>query len=830
MKFKCANIAILILFIAFFSFQITGCGSSGEGDSTTPDPNGSTTADKISLATSQVSVKSDNLDFATITATVLDTNNAVVEGVTVSFSANEGQISDASVDTDENGKAEITFSSGTDKTNRTATITAQVTGLSPVQIPIQITGTTISLSTDSTNIAVDESPATLTILVQGADGFGAESLVTLSAEPAGVVTLSQYTGNTDNSGNLEVDITGVAAGSVTVTVQALGVTATQDYTVGTSDEVFCITSPSEDPYSLSTNIDLTITVNAPTQESVQFATTLGTWDWGADLVLTKAVSGGSAEAVLTSSEAGTANVQVFDADDPLVTDSLTVIFSAPSSEASQIALQASATVVPPSTEDATNSVTLTATVKNVTDQVVSKAAVAFSIENPTGGGESIFPVVAYTNENGVANSTFTSGSLSTDNEGVAVKVTVVGTSITDTVNIVIGGTAGSVVIGRSTVIESINNDTSYKLPMSVLVADSNGNPVASATVSLGAWPLQYSTGYWLISGDDECIPVITGTYDNEDANRNLILDIGEDTNGDGQLTPLSSAAGSLPTPVTTDENGVANFDLVYLKQYAVWIVEEIRASTLVLGTETTSILEFTLPYLEDDACNLPHSPYGIGIQPLTITASSIGFGWIDPSGEVEVNYGDDQLFIITSYSDDVSSVWVDGELVGEDLNSYLFENVTEDHTIQVIFEEGEPDDIFTITASAGPNGTISPSGEVEVAIGDDQVFVITPEPGYVPSVLVDGWPVSDLTQAGDSYYYKFENVTKDHTIQATFVEDEPDEEEVFTITASAGPNGEIDPSGEVEVNYGDNKAFIITAYPGYVSSVWVDGEVVGGRA
>ena len=770
MKFKCANIAILIIFMAFLS---TGCGSSGGGDSTTTD---STTADKISLATSQVSVKSDNLDFATITATVLDTNNAVVEGVTVSFSANEGQISYASVDTDENGKAEITFSSGTDKTNRVATITAQVSGLSSVQIPIQITGTTISLSTDSTNIAVYESPATLTILVQGADGFGVESLVTLSAEPAGVVTLSQYTGNTDTSGNLEVYITGVAAGSVIVTVQALGATATQDYTVGTSDEVFCITIPSEDSYSLSTNIDLTITVNAPTQEYVQFATTLGTWDWGADLVVTKAVSGGSASAVLTSSEAGTANVQVFDAADPSTTDSLTVIFSAPSSEATQVALQASATVMPPSTEDVTNSVTLTATVKNVTDQVVSNAAVAFSIENPTGGGETIFPVVAYTNAYGVANSTFTSSSLSTDAEGVTAKVTVVGTSITDTVNIVIGGTAGSVVIGRSTVIESINDDTAYKLPMSVLVADSNGNPVSSATVSLGAWPLKYSTGYMIL-----CEPEITGTYDNEDANRNLTLDEDEDTgssgdpcDGDGQLTPLSSAAGSLPATVTTDENGVANFDLVYLKQYAIWIFEEITASTLVLGTETTSILEFTLPYLENDACHMPNSPYGGGTQSLTITANDGLHGSISPWGEVEVAYGDDQTFIITAYSGYVSSVWVDGELVGEGLDYYVFENVTENHTIDVTFVRDEPDDIFTITASAGDHGSISPEGPVTVDYGNDQIFEITPDTTYVPSVLVDGWPATeDLTQELDKYYYKFENVTEDHTIDVTFVEVAP---------------------------------------------------------
>ena len=714
MKFKYTGIVILIFFMTFLS---AGCGSSGggsdgggsdSGDSAAEENGGTTVVlSKISLATSQVSVRSDDLDSATITATVLDTNNAVVEGVTVSFSAKEGQISYASVDTDENGKAEITFSSGTDKTNRTATITAQVSGLSPAQIPIQITGTTILLSTDSTNIAVSESPAILTISVIGVDDVGVPfSLVKLSAEPAGVVTLSQYTGNTDTSGNLEVDITGdVAAESVIITVQALGVTATQDYTVGTPDEVFCIISPTDNPYSLSTtDAPLNIEVNVPpttppTQQSVRFATTFGTLtgtnDFETGQVIEEPVAGGTASADLTSSEAGTANVQVFDVADPLVTDSLTVIFSVPSDDADQIALQASATVMPPSTEDVTNSVTLTVTVKNVNDQVVNNVAVAFSIENPTGGGESIFPVVAYTNAYGVANSTFTSGSLSTDAEGVTVKVTVVGTSITDTVNIVIGGTAGSVVIGRGTVIESIDNDTAYKLPMSVLVADSNGNPVASATVSLGAWPLQYSTGYWTI--DPPCIPIITGTYANEDANRNLIRDEeDEDTgsfcnpcDGDGRLTPLSSAAGSLPATITTDENGVANFDLVYLKQYAVWIVEEIRASTLVLGTETTSILEFRLPYLEEDECHMPRSPYGRGFF-FTITANSGLLGTISPSGDVEVNCGHDQPFIITPYLDYVSEVRVDGELVGENLNYYLFENVREDHTIQVTFEAVAP--------------------------------------------------------------------------------------------------------------------------------------------
>ena len=66
-------------------------------------------------------------------------------------------------------------------------------------------------------------------------------------------------------------------------------------------------------------------------------------------------------------------------------------------------------------------------------------------------------------------------------------------------------------------------------------------------------------------------------------------------NGDGELTPQISAAGSVPASVVTDQDGVANFYLVYLKAYAAWIEADVKSSTLVLGTETQSTLTFVLP-------------------------------------------------------------------------------------------------------------------------------------------------------------------------------------------------------------------------------------------
>ena len=71
---------------------------------------------------------------------------------------------------------------------------------------------------------------------------------------------------------------------------------------------------------------------------------------------------------------------------------------------------------------------------------------------------------------------------------------------------------------------------------------------------------------------------------------------------------------------------------------------------------------------------------------------------------------------------------------------------------------------YTIKATAGTNGSISPSGWISVRDGWDQTFTITPDKGYaVAKVLVDGKSVGAVKS------YTFKNVTKDHTIEAIFM-------------------------------------------------------------
>jgi uncharacterized repeat protein (TIGR02543 family) len=73
---------------------------------------------------------------------------------------------------------------------------------------------------------------------------------------------------------------------------------------------------------------------------------------------------------------------------------------------------------------------------------------------------------------------------------------------------------------------------------------------------------------------------------------------------------------------------------------------------------------------------------------------------------------------------------------------------------------------YIITASAGPNGTITPTGAVPVNSGANQAFTVAAGPLHnIADVLVDGVSVGPVT------IHTFTNVTSNHTIAASFVAD-----------------------------------------------------------
>ncbi|MDO9069575.1 MAG: FlgD immunoglobulin-like domain containing protein [Deltaproteobacteria bacterium] len=152
--------------------------------------------------------------------------------------------------------------------------------------------------------------------------------------------------------------------------------------------------------------------------------------------------------------------------------------------------------------------------------------------------------------------------------------------------------------------------------------------------------------------------------------------------------------------------------------------------------------------------------YGCSPDPMvTITAIAGPHGAISPSGGVNVLRGADASFTITPDTGyEVATLVVDDTNLAP-ATSYTFNNVTADHTISVTFAAVS----HTIVAAAGANGSIAPSGTVSVADGSDQVFVMTPDPGYgIASLTIDGASMPAQPT------YVFDNVTADHTISVSF--------------------------------------------------------------
>lgn len=206
----------------------------------------------------------------------------------------------------------------------------------------------------------------------------------------------------------------------------------------------------------------------------------------------------------------------------------------------------------------------------------------------------------------------------------------------------------------------------------------------------------------------------------------------------------------------------------------------------------------------------------------TIVAAAGPHGSMSPAGAVSVEEGGSQIFAMTP--DDgyhIADVWVDYYSVGA-VETWTISNVYEDHRIVAVFE-ADALGRHSVLALAGENGTIDPSGLLEVGNGEDITFTITPNSGYrLSDIKVNGQSVS--LPSGPPYQYKMENITTDQTIAATF--------SVITFPITPGVSGTgtgtITPKTRVQVPYGGSRTFVVTPAEGsFIKDVKVDGVSVG---
>ncbi len=275
------------------------------------------------------------------------------------------------------------------------------------------------------------------------------------------------------------------------------------------------------------------------------------------------------------------------------------------------------------------------------------------------------------------------------------------------------------------------------------------------------------------------------------------------------ITVNAGAHGTItPGTTTVAENATPTFNITPNAGYGI-------ASVTVDGVSVGAVASYTFaPVTANHTIEATFAQYQY-----TITANAGNGGSITPNGVTNMVYNGTQTYTITPATGyHINNVYVDGASVGA-VSSYTFTDVTANHTIFATFDINE----YTITVNQPNNGVINP-GTTTVQYGATPTFVVTPNTGYyVSAITLNGTNViNNATQVNGVYTYTLPAVTADRTLTATMTQ------KTFTITASAGAHGTINPSGTATVNFGANKSYNFNPATGYeVENVTVDGMNMG---
>jgi hypothetical protein len=277
---------------------------------------------------------------------------------------------------------------------------------------------------------------------------------------------------------------------------------------------------------------------------------------------------------------------------------------------------------------------ITAVVRDTDDNLVKNQVVNFRLTDVSSG--SIFPASATTDSFGKASTVYTAGAATSAQDRVIIDAEVAGTAgcipdaniptgPCDRVTLTVAQQTLFVILGTGNTVQVVS-DTHYGKPYAALVTDANSNPIAGARVELNAFPIRYEKGFYtrFFNQSGACtgwgkvrtvsplsIPPNPDNTDqacnNEDLNRNGILNPGEDINNNGRLDPGNVAA--VPTSLTTNASGIAEFIVTYQKDRT-WVEVEIEARATAAGSEGFNRARFFLPGLANDFTNCDVSPPG----------------------------------------------------------------------------------------------------------------------------------------------------------------------------------------------------------------------------
>lgn len=555
----------------------------------------------------------DNADGLIITALAVDGENRRLAGLPVVFSTSSGVLAVLDAETNSNGEARATLTTGGDPTARSILVDVRVAGAavgSGGTISVPVTGTTVALIAPQVT-AVGRTEE-VKVVLKDSDGVAiANQLVSIASDQS--ASISPTSRVTNLAGEATFTYSPASGGTDTLTASAAGVIASAK--IATSPFQFDFVIPEdglEVPTGQSQPITVSLRSNGTPLAGASIALTSTRGQLSASMVVTN--DDGLASATITSTGPGSAGGASIDASYLGVVANTTIEFLA--GAPADLNLSSKSRTIPSGT-----STDVVATVRDVDGNPVKGTLVEFVLTDPTLGALSAG--TARTDSSGRATIAYTAGSSNSAPDAVRITATA-GTAPSKTVRLTVGGQALRISLGTGNTISTDDTNTVYELPYSVLVTDAAGNPVSGVVVNFATEALTYQKGEYLIFLQADGTPVwqpvysvspATGTAGqdqfgclNEDANRDGNLAEGEDFNANGRLDPGNIAAA--PSSRTTDELGQVTFPVRYIKQFASWGRIRLTATAQVSGSESSESVDFVLPISAEDALNTNVAPPG----------------------------------------------------------------------------------------------------------------------------------------------------------------------------------------------------------------------------
>ncbi|MFT5541921.1 MAG: hypothetical protein ACI97K_000856 [Glaciecola sp.] len=562
----------------------------------------------LELFSTQVQMASSGADKVELIAVVKNEQNVLLEGVTVSFSADAGaSIENVVGTTGIDGKATARLTTENNRTNRIINVIASTSSLTD-ELTVAVVGTEINVNGATSVIINDEAPITFNLIDSSGNGIAGQEL-TLSTDVGELGDQSRVTGA---NGQVTVIFTATTAGEGTISASALNTTGMLDIIVQQDDFAFSALPDEDIPLRVNQDISVRWFKNNTAFIGGSVTVTTSRGEITTPTVVTN--SEGIATFSIESQNAGPASISAVgaDADGNTVTARANIEFIATTVES--VFADASPDLIGPDGQTST----ISAVIRDEAGNLVKGKVVDFTLTDSSGG--SIEPNSAITGSNGIASTVYTSNAVSAK-DGVQIIATADG--VNDTVFMTVGDRAFDISIGTGNRITD-QDDSTYLKEFAVFVSDSVGRPVEDAELTASATPIsrlslgKYYKGIWVWDPAAEIwitsLSISEGCL-NEDINNNGRLDDGEDENLDGELQPGIIGTISFKDGISrTNAAGQATLELRYPKQFAAWVAAEISVFGQSSGSEAKDSQTLTLPIASADITNEdsmpPPNPFG----------------------------------------------------------------------------------------------------------------------------------------------------------------------------------------------------------------------------